>query len=421
MSLNIVAVNNGHNGSMALVKDGKLELYIEEERLSRLKYDGNPMRSTLLAIEKEPIDVFIIGGQNQNPTRPFTEYSMEDPLACLARKFYPNFSVIDARHQHHLGHAAATFYNSGFDSAVAIIIDGCGSNHSAEGHPPSYEVESIFHCQDLFNIKAIYKSYGYNHGDYQYFKNDLFESIGDSNAALTKVYEAVSEYLGFGFIEAGKTMGLTPYGQYDERFKELYINGRGNLNLVTPTYCMGAKIESNRHSFLKLDDNKSWHNDPSLVTEEMKNLAWAVQDQSQKLVGDLVQKAIDRTGETNVCLGGGYALNCVTNYYLKKRFPDINFFADPASHDGGTVIGLAKYQYIEFCKKNFITPTIDPLTTLYLGPDRTDEIQAFKAPEGYTEKEVNHADVAQLIADGNIVTIFQNRSEIQTNSCVHPV
>ena len=412
MSLNIVAVNNGHNGSMALVKDGKLELYIEEERLTRLKYDGNAMRGALLAVEKGPIDFFIIGGQNQNSINPpFTEWSYEDPLACLVRKFYPKFAVIDERLNHHRGHACSSFYNSGFDSCVAVVVDGCGSNHSAEGQPPAYEVESIYHCKDLFNISSIYKSYGYNHGVYQNFKNEIFETIGDSNAAITKVYEAVSDYLGFGFIEAGKTMGLAPYGQYDERFKELYINGRGNLNLVTPTYCSGAKIQTDRYPFLKLDDNKSWHNDESLVTEEMKNLAWAVQNQSQKLVGDLVQKAIDVTGESNVCLGGGYALNCVTNYYLKKRFPDINFFIDPASHDGGTVIGLAKHKYMRHCQENFITPTIDPLTTLYLGPDRTDEIQNFQTPEGYTEKEVNHADVAQLIVDGNIVTIFQNRSE----------
>lgn len=412
MSLNILAVNNGHNGSMALVKDGKLEMYIEEERLSRRKYDGNAMRSALLAMEKNPIDVLIIGGQNQNSIKPFTEYTAEDPLASLVAKFYPEVAIFDMRLNHHLGHACSSFYNSGFDSCVAIIVDGCGSNHSAEEQPPYFEVESIFHCQDFFNVKAIYKSYGCNFGpNYHTFKNEFFESITDSTAGITKVYEAVSEYLGFGFIEAGKTMGLAPYGQYDERFKELYINGRGNKNLITPSYCMGAYVDENRYSFLKLDDKKSWHNDESLVTDEMKNLAWAVQDQSQKLVGDLVEKAINMTGETNVCLGGGYALNCVTNYYLKKRFPDINFFIDPASHDGGTVIGLAKYHYMNFCKENFITPLIDPLTTLYLGPDRTDEIQSFQTPEGYTEKEVNHADVAQLIADGNIVTIFQNRSE----------
>ena len=89
MSLNIVAVNNGHNGSMALVKDGKLELYIEEERLTRSKYDGNAMRGALLAVEKGPIDFFIIGGQNQSSPSPFTEWSNEDPLVCLVRKFYP--------------------------------------------------------------------------------------------------------------------------------------------------------------------------------------------------------------------------------------------------------------------------------------------------------------------------------------------
>jgi carbamoyltransferase len=412
MSYNILAVNNGHNGSAALVIDGKLKVYLEEERLSRFKYDGNPFRVVSEIVKKYRIDEIVIGGQNQflqNP--PKLEYTGEDPLGGFVRKFYPNVKVTDKRDNHHLGHAAAAFFNSGFESCVSVVVDGCGSNGNPLHLDPTFEVESIFHCINQFKIKPIYKSYGMNCSPFQKYETGNMEFVYDGSAGITKVYEAVSEYLGFGFIEAGKTMGLAPYGKYDERFKDLYIGGRGNKNMVFPTYCIGAYIDTEKYKFLKLTDNKSWHNDESLVTEEMKNIAWAVQNQSQELVGDLVQKAIDVTGETNVTLSGGYGLNCVTNYYLKKRFPNINFFVDPASHDGGTVIGLAKLAFMEYCNNNYITPVKDALNSLYLGPDRTDEIQSFETPEDYREKEVSYSDVAELIAGGSIITIFQNRSE----------
>ena len=49
--MNILAINPGHNGSAALLVDGELKLYIEEERLSRSKYDGNPFRGILEALK----------------------------------------------------------------------------------------------------------------------------------------------------------------------------------------------------------------------------------------------------------------------------------------------------------------------------------------------------------------------------------
>ena len=208
--MNILGINPGHNGSVALLIDGKLEFYIEEERLSRSKYDGNPFMGILEGL-KHGIDVLALGGtSNDLPQLPWTG---EDPYTALVRKHSPNVKVMKAGHAHHVGHAASAFYNSGFE----------------EG------------------IKSIFRSFGGN-PDTQRVVGDDIEM--DSAITIVKAYEAVSEYLGFGYIEAGKTMGLAPYGENDDLIPSLFINGRGNKNMFLPNYPAGAHIDYTRHSYL---------------------------------------------------------------------------------------------------------------------------------------------------------------------------
>jgi len=425
MTYRTLGINPGHNGSVALIVDGKIELYIEEERLSRLKYDGNPFRGILEAISRGPIDEIVLGGTTPNFEK--LPWNGEDAYSALVRKHYPKVKVTNMGNEHHLGHAAGAYYNSGFDTAVAVVVDGAGSYHiirteegqSQEQAPQGFETESIFHCKDVNTITAIYKSYGNNKTPVVRGRNETTEFLFDDATTITKVYEAISHYLGFGFIEAGKTMGLAPYGRFDERMDQLFINGRANKNMIIPSYPAGAFIDINRYDFFRYpESSKDWTKDASLVQDQFKNIAWTVQDKTQKLVGDLVEKAIDMTGEKNVVISGGYALNCVANYYLRKRFPDINFFVDPAAHDGGTSIGLAKLAYFVNCKQKEVEPIRESLTTLYLGPNRIDEIKYFgdnfiggQGNSEYENKAITPEEVAKLISDGNIVSIFQSRSE----------
>ena len=65
MTYNVLAINPGHNGSAALVCDGKLELYIEEERMTRAKYDGNPFKAMMYIIDRYFINELIIAGTGQ--------------------------------------------------------------------------------------------------------------------------------------------------------------------------------------------------------------------------------------------------------------------------------------------------------------------------------------------------------------------
>ena len=400
--MNILAINPGHNGSAALLVDGELKFYIEEERLSRSKYDGNPFSGMMEAL-KYGVDVLVLGGTHEEfPRLPWTG---EDPYSGFLRKFNKDLKVINFGGAHHVGHAAGAFYNSGFDEAAAVIIDGSGSRREIEVTSdfknPGFETESIFTCDYEEGLKAVYTSYGGNYDT----QNVESENIRMDNAiTIVKAYEAVSEYLGFGFIEAGKTMGLAPYGKKNDLLPSLFYNGRGNKNVFVPNYPAGAHVDHNRYPFLQLkEDPRAWHKDPSKVTDAAKDLAWAVQNDTQELVGDLIEKAVDKTGHKNIVIAGGYGLNCVANYYYKKRFPDLNIYVDPISHDGGTAIGLAQLVHYSETKDT----EKRPLSTLYLGLERTENYDL----EGYDTRDVTPADVAKLIAEKNIVTLFQGRSE----------
>lgn len=416
--MKILAVNPGHNGSAAYLVDGKTQFYIEEERLSRSKYDGNPFRGILEAINGG-VDFLVIGGTHKQPNLTWTG---EDPFTALVRKFNKNVQVIDLSHEHHLGHAAGAFYNSGFEEAAAVIIDGSGSMMqipvSEENTVNGFETESIFDCtlnpeEDKEAIGAIWKSLGGNYGQVVPYDSEGLSS--DNSITIVKAYEAVSDYLGFGFIEAGKTMGLAPYGSKDENIPDLFINGRGNKNVFIPNYPAGAYIDEKANPYLRRTaDPKQWHSDSDLVTDQAKNLAWHIQNETQNEVLKLIKKAIELTGKKNIVIAGGYGLNCVANYFYKKELPnDVNLFVDPISHDGGSALGLAKIAYHKISGK--IPDTMD---TLYLGVsdlssvNKDSLLDTIVQNEGIeVTKDATPELVAQLIADKNIVSMFQGKSE----------
>jgi len=115
-----------------------------------------------------------------------------------------------------------------------------------------------------------------------------------------------------------------------------------------------------------------------------------------------VQKAIELSGKKNVCLSGGYALNCSFNYALLAALPDdVQLFVDPVAHDAGISVGAARYLW----HAETGDMTRRPLQSLYLGfePDYAG------LPESCVDTTSD--DVAQLIEGGNLVAIFQGKAE----------
>ena len=411
MAYHILAINPGHNGSACMVVDGAVVFYAEEERLSRMKYDGNPFRAMLQCLQTYPVDELVLGGTSAEFSK--LPWTMEDAYTALVRKFNPSVKVTNLGHQHHLGHAAGAFYNSGYKEALAVIVDGAGSFHSTTTGPDGtgtavggYETESVYKCTYPSNFDPLYKRY--SDGRTDYFTNGIQEF--DNSVTLTKAFEAVSQYLGFGYIEAGKTMGLAPYGKASVDIPDFFVEGKGNKNLLLPLYPAGATIDENRYPNLRRSqDPKDWHNDFTKITDTDKNLAWKVQHETQKLLGDLIERAVNSTGIKNVVIAGGYGLNCVANYYLKGRLKDVNLYVDPVSHDGGTAMGLARLAwYIHSESKD-----IDALKHIYLGalPNYTMLDTVLAQVTNIKAVDAVPADIADLLVAGNIVSLFQGRAE----------
>ena len=413
MSYNILGINPGHNGSAALLVDGEVVYYVEEERLSRAKYDGNPFRGMLDIMHKWHVDELVIAGTGQEEHK--LPWTGEDAYTALVRKFYPNVKVQRLGNEHHLGHAASAFYNSGFETAVAIIVDGAGSLKKervdekdetliAEG----YETESIWHCEYPGKFALVQKVYGSNAGPK--VQTNVFDFDGGATT-ITKAYEAVSQYLGFGFIEAGKTMGLAPYGKYDDNIPRLFNGNRGSKDVFIPAYPAGAYIDQGRFPYLRqYADPRDWHKNPETLTNVEKNLAWHIQNDTQELIGNYIEYAVQVTNTKNIVIAGGYGLNCVANYYLKKRFPHLNIYVEPIAHDAGTSIGVAKLAW----HTSQDDSTVRPQKSIYYGPEYSKEflqhiLDANK--EAIKVTPTTKEEVAQLIADRNIVSIFQGRSE----------
>jgi carbamoyltransferase len=180
-------------------------------------------------------------------------------------------------------------------------------------------------------------------------------------------------------------------------------------------YPAGAFIDEARFPQLaRTRDPKEWHNDREKLTDVEKNLAWQIQQDTQRLVGDYIEGAVAATnnGVQNIVIAGGYGLNCVANYYFKKRFPHLNIYVEPIAHDAGTSIGVAKLLWHN--KEENVDARSSPQKSIYYGPEYSTELleQILDVnQESIKVNPITKEEVAQLIADKNIVSIFQGRSE----------
>lgn len=430
----ILAITRGHNAGACLLKDGKIVFAIEEERLSRRKYDGGPYASMVKVLEyTDKIDFLVVAHtQSLDDSAGRVDFSGDDVYTGLARKLglinqhtekrHPQ--VLDLAGMHHKLHAGCAFYRSGFDEAVALIVDGAGTffplSSEQRGNTTGYEVESIIKCEYPYNFKTLYKHLGTRDVP-QFFQaqmtfNDAltgpetFDTIVSDRAGIVKVYEAVTEYCGFTAIEAGKTMGLFPYGEPNSTIPALFEtygdHSLSSRNLITPTYPNSAVVNSTLHDYLAFSDMSD------LTTlKNRRDMAYALQTQTQDEVVKLIRKAVEIGGSNNVVISGGYGLNCVANYNYLDQLKDegINIYVEPISNDAGTSIGAALMMYHHTTGSTEKSPA-----DIYLGPqyDYSDtDINDLSAKYGAEIMDASQDDIIELITSRNIVTMFQGRCE----------
>lgn len=474
----VAGITRGHNAGVCLLYEGEIVFHVEEERLTRRKYDGGPLASITKILDyTDKVDYVVIAH-----TQPLHQidggvcYSGEDIYTSLFRKlgliddlemtkkhdgYRGHPQVVDLSTMHHKLHAAAAFYRSGFDTAASVIIDGAGTftpmsarefgRPDPAGNMPTvitYETESIFDCAYPAKFKTLFKHSGVIENILNSSfdmkmpihpmvesEEDIFTLMVTDRAGIVKTYEAVTEYCGFSAIEAGKTMGLFPYGKPKEEiarpiFKEHKVLGPykekvllADREMFSPAYPATGVFQNNFYpGYTWFEENEEWTNDtryahdkePNMYDAQCaKDMAYKIQKETEQAAVWWIRKAYEMTGNKNIVISGGYGLNCVANYHYLEELKDLdlNIYVEPISSDAGTCIGAALmfWRYQTEDKKKF------PESRLYLGPkydvDEEKIKELIEHDPAIEMSSASKADVVDVITSKNIVAVFQGRSE----------
>lgn len=365
----LLSVSYGeHDASICLLKNNKVELFIPEERSSRIKRDSSFPLSCLKYVKDytDTIDLLVFGNLTKDPY-----YDCSGVLQYFLKE---GINVIDHHvdyDHHHIYHAASGFYNSGFEESAVIVIDGWGGlgemsigKGSPSGDKPKCaETTSIYYASYPSKFDLLYKNYVYEptlmlEVHEELFEQEQLEENGyvcnlTNHLDIGVMYGVSSEFLGFTSLDAGKTMGLSSYGEFDPNMPPIFSENEimSNMNLF-----MGNR-EINKKVYPYLKDMSSF--------QKKANFAYSIQKALEHIFMKRVQFVLDNCDTKNIVISGGCALNVVGNSSLKKKFPEINFYIDPIPNDAGQSMGLAKYFYHELTD----SMEINPIKNLYNGPN----------------------------------------------------
>lgn len=293
--------------------------------------------------------------------------------------------------EHHLSHAGSAFYPSPFERAAVLTLDGVGEWTTTS--------VAIGQGKELKVIKEIHFPH-----------------------SLGLLYSAFTYYTGFR-VNSGeyKVMGLAPYGspKYADLIKEklIKIAADGSFQLDMSYFDYGAGLAMTNKKFDSLFGGPPRKSEGELTQREM-DLAASVQKVTEDVVVQIAKGIAKETGEKNLCLAGGVALNCVANGVLMRENIFENIWIQPAAGDAGGALGAALCAWhLHYSKERTLSNTArDAMKGSYLGPEFTDdeigkELAACGAiyhkltPEDFVER------TAAALADEKAVGWMQGRME----------
>jgi carbamoyltransferase len=292
--------------------------------------------------------------------------------------------------EHHLSHAASAFYPSPFEEAAVLTMDGVGewtTTSLAIGRSNTLEV-----------IKEIHFPH-----------------------SLGLLYSALTYYTGFK-VNSGeyKVMGLAPYGEptFVDKIRDNLIDirddGSFQLDMSYFDYCTGLTMTNQR--FDDLFGGPPRESESELTQREM-NLAASIQKITEEVVVKLARGIAKDTGQKNLCLAGGVALNCVANGILLRENIFDNIWIQPAAGDAGGALGAALGAYhIMLGKPRTLNGGMDAMRGSYLGPDfNNNDIKERLTSLGANFTELSDDEIvnatAQALADGKAIGWMNGRME----------
>ena len=361
-----------HDSAAALVENEKIISACQEERFTRIKHDAsfpsNAIESCLKAgnTDLSAVDFVVFYDKPfikferlletymDYAPRGFSSFRQAMPLWIKdklfqkntllkhLKKFDPKFSASRLLFtEHHLAHAASAFYPSPFEEALVLTMDGVG------------EWTTTSAAIGTHNEIKIFKEIHFPH-------------------SLGLLYSAFTYYTGFK-VNSGeyKLMGLAPYGvpKYEslilDNIIDLKEDGSFRLNMDYFDFCTELRM-TNDEKFVALFGEPRRESESPLRQFDM-DLAASIQKVLEKAVIRLAAHLQKETGQQNLCLAGGVALNCVANGKLLQTGIFKNIYIQPAAGDAGGALGAAFYGYYQI-KNNKRSANIDKMEGSYLGP-----------------------------------------------------
>ena len=391
--MNILAINYGlHDTSACILKDGEVAVYFKEERLSRSKRDTHPVFSIINCIKNfnEKIDYALLisypNAQKYGKTISKLSNTNLDQL-------------VEFSYNHHLCHASLAFYNSGFEKSIVVVVDGQGSLFVDN----LVESETVYLASYPNTFECLIKNLSVNEEHSPFVVDEKYDrkiiphknyecNINENEGGIVNVYSTASILISQDILENGKTMGLSSYGSSTDYPKFFNDKSQPNWELFTQ--------ENSHKRLFKEHEGKA----TKVLTEEnykfYADYAYEVQVQTQEAVGNLIERAIEKSGCKNVSIVGGYGMNIVANHYYTQRFPDVNFYFEPNADDGGLPIGAAMLYYHALTKDK----TIRPLKTTSFHGVPYDVSQ-------YKGKTTSIEDIANLLQQNKSVAVYTGLAE----------
>ena len=412
-----------HDAAACLVVDGEIIAAAQEERFTRKKHDSSfPINAINYCLSEakilpRSIDYVVFYD------KPFLKFErlLETYLAFAPKgfqtftnslplwikdKLFQKSTIISALSntickysnweekllfsEHHLSHAASAFFPSPFNCAAVLTIDGVG-----ESATTSLAVGKG-------NQLLVQKEIHFPH-------------------SLGLLYSAMTYYTGFK-VNSGeyKVMGLAPYGdpKYVNLIKDHLIDiksdGSFALDMSYFNYCTGLTMTNEKFNALFGSPPRK---PESKITQREMDLSASIQAVLEEVVIKLTKDIAKTTGEKNLCLAGGVALNCVANGKILNQKIFENIWIQPAAGDAGGALGAALgVHHIMLNQPRKNNTDIDGMKGSFLGPEycEKDIIQQLNRC-GAVFKTLSDEQVieqtAQALANGKTIGWMNGRME----------
>lgn len=403
-----------HDSAAALLRDGEILAAAQEERFSRKKHDFefpsqaiayclreagiNPQQLDLVVFYEKPLIKFerILETYLAYAPSGISSFLKAIPLWLKQRLWIPDLIRKDLAYngkmlfpEHHESHAAAAFFPSPFERAAFLTVDGVGEWTTA--------------------------SFGRGEAN----RVNILATISFPHS-LGLLYSAFTYYTGFRVNSAEyKVMGLAPYGEPKyvdlimDQLIDLKEDGSFKLNMKYFNYCSGLTMTNAR--FHKLFGGEPRKPEMPLGKREM-DLARSIQVVTEEVMMRIARHVHSETGEENLCLSGGVALNCVANGKILREGPFKRIWIQPAAGDAGGALGAALIGWFHYLNHERKVQAGDSQKGSLLGPVYSDfEIMNYlneeKAAYRKLEKKELLDTLTDLLIQGKVIGWVQGRME----------